>query len=198
MRKPFDVRLFRSQGVKFFVASRGLADGHPPDRRPSMADTRNHQRGGLSMNRIATTLAIADRVRRRLWRHTSCCGRLARADNISAQVIHTADLEGDALLGTRMRPACATSRWSRWTASRSQSRTAIRRNICIPTPTRCSTSSTAPGRSGSATRKCKSSPGDLVIIPKGTPHGGTKVDRPHHQGDRDQDRRRRRRTIPSC
>ena len=30
-------------------------------------------------------------------------------------------------------------------------------------------------------------PGDLVIIPKGTPHGGTKPDRPHHQGDRDQD-----------
>ena len=126
------------------------------------------------MNRIAITLSIAAAF-------AAGCGvtHLLRpalaAENITAQVIHTGELEGDAL-----RPANAggmrnkTVRLGRRRDHLDPGRQPAKH--CMPTPTRSSTSSKAPARSGSATRKCTVKPGDLVIIPKGTPHGGTKPD----------------------
>ena len=47
-------------------------------------------------------------------------------------------------------------------------------STCIPTPTRSSTSWTGTGTIWLGDKEVTVKPGDLVIIPKGTPHGGTK------------------------
>ena len=64
----------------------------------------------------------------------------------------------------------------RSTARPSRSRTAARPSTCTPTPTRSSTSSKAPGTIWLGDKEVTVKPGDLVVIPKGTPHAGTKPD----------------------
>ena len=49
-------------------------------------------------------------------------------------------------------------------------------STCIPTPTRSSTSSNGTGTVWLGDKEVRVKPGDLVVIPKGTPHGGTKPD----------------------
>ena len=46
-------------------------------------------------------------------------------------------------------------------------------------------------------KQVKVKPGDLVVIPKGTPHGGTKPDGRRSRRSRSRPRRRRR-MIPRC
>jgi hypothetical protein len=105
------------------------------------------------MNRLTATLSIVAAF-------TAGCGMTylmqparAAAENVTAQVIHTGELEGDALS-----PAAANGMRNKMFvsvdgATLSQYRTATRPSICIPMPTRSNTSLKAPGQSGSATRK---------------------------------------------
>jgi mannose-6-phosphate isomerase-like protein (cupin superfamily) len=107
------------------------------------------------MNRIATTLAIA-------------------GDNISAQVIHTAELEGDALSapnasGMRNKPLVTLD-----------GITIAIQDGNTPKHLHSNANEMQYVLEGTGTiwlgdKEVQVKPGDLVIIPKGTPHGGTKV-----------------------
>jgi mannose-6-phosphate isomerase-like protein (cupin superfamily) len=126
------------------------------------------------MNRIATTLSIAAAF-------AAGCGvtHLLRpaiaAENITAQVIHTGDLEGDALS-----PANATGMRNKMFVSVDGATVSVQDGN---TPKHLHNNANemqyileGTGTLWLGDKEVRVKPGDLVIIPKGTAHGGTKPD----------------------
>ena len=125
------------------------------------------------MNRIATTLSIAAAF--------AAGGALTHfmrpalaADVIAAQVIHTGDLEGDALA-----PANAAGFRNKLFVSADGATISIQDGN-TPKHLHNNANEIQYILEGSGTiwlgdKEVPVKPGDLVIIPKGTPHGGTKV-----------------------
>jgi mannose-6-phosphate isomerase-like protein (cupin superfamily) len=127
-----------------------------------------------SMNRIATTLSIAAAF-------AAGCGvtHLLRpafaAENIAAQIIHTGEMEGDALgaankVGFR----------SKMFLSADGSTISIQDGN-VPKHLHPNTNEIQYILEGTGTiwlgdKEVQIKPGDLIIIPKGTAHGGTKPD----------------------
>ena len=104
------------------------------------------------MNRLAAGLSIAAAFAAGCGANQLLRPALA-AENITAQIIHTGEMEGDAL-----GPANNVGYRSKMFASADGATISIQvGNVpkhMHPTPTRSSTSWTGPERSGSATRKC--------------------------------------------
>jgi Cupin domain len=126
------------------------------------------------MNRIAITLSIAAAF-------AAGCGvtHLLRpalaAENITAQVIHTGELEGDAL-----GPANAGGLRSKMFVSADGATVSVQDGN-VPKHLHPNTNEMQFILEGTGTiwlgdKEVKVKPGDLVIIPHGTPHGGTKPD----------------------
>jgi mannose-6-phosphate isomerase-like protein (cupin superfamily) len=125
------------------------------------------------MNRIATTLAVAGAFAAGCA-ITHVLRPAYAADNISAQVIHTAELEGDALSapnasGMRNKPLVTLD-----------GITIAIQDGNTPKHLHSNANEMQYILDGSGTiwlgdKEVQVKPGDLVIIPKGTPHGGTKV-----------------------
>ena len=126
------------------------------------------------MNRIATTLAIATAFAAGCA-VTHVLRPAYAADNISAQVIHTAELEGDALSapnasGMRNKPLVTLD-----------GITVAIQDGNTPKHLHSNANEMQYILDGSGTiwlgdKEVQVKPGDLVVIPKGTPHGGTKPD----------------------
>jgi mannose-6-phosphate isomerase-like protein (cupin superfamily) len=125
------------------------------------------------MNRIATTLSIAAAF-------AAGCGvtHLLRpalaADTIAAQVVHTGEFEGDALS-----PANASGMRNKLLVSLDGITVSIQDGN-TPKHLHNNANEMQYILDGSGTiwlgdKEVPVKPGDLVIIPKGTPHGGTKV-----------------------
>ena len=126
------------------------------------------------MNRTAATIAIAAAF-------AAGCGvtHLLRpalaAENITAQVIHTGELEGDALgmpSGTGMRSKMFVT---------ADGMTIAIQDGNVPKHMHPNTNEFQYILDGTGTiwlgdKEVKVKPGDLVVIPKGTAHGGTKPD----------------------
>jgi len=126
------------------------------------------------MNRIAITLSIATAF-------AAGCGfsHLLRpalaADNITAQVIHTGDLEGDAIS-----PVNAGGMRNKLLAAVDGMTIAIQ-DGSPPKHLHANANEIQYILEGKGTiwlgdKEVQVKPGDLVIIPKGTAHGGTKPD----------------------
>ena len=126
------------------------------------------------MNRVATTLSIAVAF-------AAGCGvtHLLRpalaAETITAQVIHTGELEGDALS-----PANPTGMRNKLFVSADGATISVQDGN-VPKHMHPNTNEIQYILEGTGTiwlgdREVKVKPGDLIIIPKGTPHGGTKPD----------------------
>ena len=126
------------------------------------------------MNRIATTLSIAAAF-------AAGCGvtHLLRpalaAENITAQIIHTGEMEGDAL-----GPANQVGYPSKTFMTADGSTVSIQVGN-VPKHLHPNTNEIQYILDGTGTiwlgdKEVTVKPGDLVIIPKGTPHGGTKPD----------------------
>ncbi|SRR6266702_2623226 len=126
------------------------------------------------MNRIATTLSIAAAF-------AAGCGvtHLLRpaiaAENITAQVIHTGEMEGDAL-----GPANAKGFRSKMFVSVDGATIAIQDGNA-PKHLHSNANEIQYILEGTGTiwlgdKEVTVKPGDLVVIPKGTTHGGTKPD----------------------
>ena len=125
------------------------------------------------MNRIATTLAIAAAFGAGCV-VTHVLRPAYAAETISAQVIHTADLEGDALSapnasGMRNKPLVSLD-----------GMTIAIQDGNTPKHLHANANEMQYVLDGTGTiwlgdKEVPVKPGDLVIIPKGTPHGGTKV-----------------------
>jgi mannose-6-phosphate isomerase-like protein (cupin superfamily) len=126
------------------------------------------------MNRIATTLSIAAAF-------AAGCGvtHLLRpaiaAENITAQVIHTGDLEGDALS-----PANANGMRNKMFVSVDGATVSVQDGN---TPKHLHNNANemqyileGTGTIWLGDKEVRVKPGDLVIIPHGTAHGGTKPD----------------------
>jgi len=126
------------------------------------------------MNRIATTLSIAAAF-------AAGCGvtHLLRpaiaAENITAQVIHTGELEGDALS-----PANASGMRNKMFVSVDGATVSVQDGN---TPKHLHNNANemqfileGTGTLWLGDKEVRVKPGDLVIIPKGTAHGGTKPD----------------------
>ena len=120
------------------------------------------------MNRVTTTLAIAAAF-------AAGCGvtHLLRpayaAETIAAQVIHTGDLEGDALS-----PANAGGMRNKTFVSVDGATISIQDGS---PPKHLHANANILEGTGTiwlGDKEVKVKPGDLVVIPKGTPHGGTK------------------------
>jgi mannose-6-phosphate isomerase-like protein (cupin superfamily) len=126
------------------------------------------------MNRIATTLSIAVAF-------AAGCGvtHLLRpalaADTIAAQVIHTGDLEGDALS-----PANAGGMRNKTFVSVDGATISIQDGNppkhLHPNANEIQYILEGKGTIWLGDKEVQVKPGDLVIIPHGTPHGGTKPD----------------------
>ena len=127
------------------------------------------------MNRIVTTLSIAAAF-------AAGCGvthllRPAQAatDVFTAQVIHTGELEGDALS-----PANASGMRNKLLASADGATLAIQDGNTPkhlhPVANEIQFILEGTGTLWLGDKEVKVKPGDLVIIPHGTPHGGTKPD----------------------
>jgi len=126
------------------------------------------------MNRFATTLSIAAAF-------AAGCGvtHLLRpalaADNITAQVIHTGELEGDAIS-----PPNAGGMRNKTFVSVDGATISIQ-DGSPPKHLHANANEIQYILDGTGTiwlgdKEVRVKPGDLVIIPKGTPHGGTKPD----------------------
>jgi mannose-6-phosphate isomerase-like protein (cupin superfamily) len=126
------------------------------------------------MNRIATTLSIAVAF-------AAGCGLThymrpaLAADMITAQVIHTGDLEGDALS-----PLNAGGMRNKTLVSVDGATISIQ-DGSPPKHLHTNANEIQYILEGKGTiwlgdKEVQVKPGDLVIIPKGTPHGGTKPD----------------------
>lgn len=124
------------------------------------------------MNRLAAGLSIAAAF-------AAGCGttHLLRpalaAENIAAQIIHTGEMEGDAL-----GPANAVGYRSKMFASADGATVSIQVGN-VPKHLHPNTNEIqyildGTGRIWLGDKEVSVKPGDLVIIPKGTPHGGTK------------------------
>jgi len=126
------------------------------------------------MNRIATTLTIAAAF-------AAGCGvtHLLRpayaAENITAQVISTGELNGEAL-----GPANAGGMHSKMYVSADGATISIQDgNVgkhMHPNTNEIQFILDGTGTIWLGDKEVKVKPGDLVVIPKGTPHGGTKPD----------------------
>jgi mannose-6-phosphate isomerase-like protein (cupin superfamily) len=126
------------------------------------------------MNRTATTLAIAVAF-------AAGCGvtHLLRpalaAENIMAQVISTTELNGDAL-----GPANAGGMHSKMFVSADGATISVQDgNVgkhMHPNTNEIQFILEGTGTIWLGDKEVKVKPGDLVVIPKGTPHGGTKPD----------------------
>ena len=126
------------------------------------------------MNRVAITLSIAAAF-------AAGCGvtHLLRpayaADVITAQVIHTGELEGDAIS-----PANAGGMRNKTFVSVDGATISIQDgNVgkhMHPNTNEIQYILEGTGTIWLGDKEVKVGPGDLVIIPKGTPHGGTKPD----------------------
>jgi mannose-6-phosphate isomerase-like protein (cupin superfamily) len=126
------------------------------------------------MNRTATTIAIAAAF-------AAGCGvtHLLRpalaAENIMAQVISTAELNGDAL-----GPANAGGMHSKMFVSADGATISVQDgNVgkhMHPNTNEIQFILDGTGTIWLGDKEVKVKPGDLVVIPKGTPHGGTKPD----------------------
>ena len=97
------------------------------------------------------------------------------AENITAQVIHTGELEGDAL-GT-----CQRRRYAHNVRRRRRHDHLDPGRQCRPKHMHPNTNEIQYILDGTGTiwlgdKEVTVKPGDLVVIPKGTPHGGTKPD----------------------
>jgi mannose-6-phosphate isomerase-like protein (cupin superfamily) len=126
------------------------------------------------MNRITTTIAIATTF-------AAGCGvtHLLRpalaAENIMAQVISTAELNGDAL-----GPANAGGMHSKMFVSADGATISVQDgNVgkhMHPNTNEIQFILDGTGTIWLGDKEVKVKPGDLIVIPKGTPHGGTKPD----------------------
>jgi mannose-6-phosphate isomerase-like protein (cupin superfamily) len=126
------------------------------------------------MNRIVTTLSIAVAF-------AAGCGvtHLLRpalaAENITAQVIHTQDFSGD-----KLGPANPGGMHSKMFLSADGTTISIQDgNVgkhMHPNTNEIQYILEGTGTVWLGDKEVKVGPGDLVIIPKGTPHGGTKPD----------------------
>jgi mannose-6-phosphate isomerase-like protein (cupin superfamily) len=127
------------------------------------------------MNRIAMTLSIAAAF-------AAGCGVTylmqpahAAAENITAQVIHTGDLEGDALS-----PANAGGMRNKTFVSVDGATISIQDGSppkhLHPNANEIQYILEGTGTIWLGDKEVRVKPGDLVIIPHGTPHGGTKPD----------------------
>ena len=126
------------------------------------------------MNRTATIIAIAAAF-------AAGCGvtHLLRpaiaAESIMAQVIHTGDLSDDAL----GQPNAGGTRSKMFVSA--DGATVSVQNGMVPKHMHPNTNEMQYILEGTGTiwlgeKEVKVKPGDLVVIPKGTPHGGTKPD----------------------
>jgi mannose-6-phosphate isomerase-like protein (cupin superfamily) len=126
------------------------------------------------MNRVATTLSIAVAF-------AAGCGvtHLLRpalaADTITAQIIHTGELEGDALS-----PAAANGMRNKLFVSVDGATIAIQDGNAPkhlhPNANEIQYILEGTGTIWFGDKEVRVKPGDLVIIPHGTPHGGNKPD----------------------
>jgi mannose-6-phosphate isomerase-like protein (cupin superfamily) len=127
------------------------------------------------MNRIVITISIAAAF-------AAGCGvthlmqpARAAAENITAQVIHTGELEGDALA-----PANAGGMRSKMFVSVDGATVSIQDGN-VPKHLHANANEMQYILEGTGTiwlgdKEVRVKPGDLVVIPKGTAHGGTKPD----------------------
>src|ERR1700731_1129165 len=129
----------------------------------------------ISMNRMTATLSIAAAF-------AAGCGvthlmqpARAAAENITAQVIHTGDLEGDALS-----PANAGGMRNKTFVSVDGATISIQDGSppkhLHPNANEIQYILEGKGTIWLGDKEVQVKPGDLVIIPHGTPHGGTKPD----------------------
>jgi mannose-6-phosphate isomerase-like protein (cupin superfamily) len=125
------------------------------------------------MNRIATTLAIAGAFAAGCV-VTHVMRPAYAANDITAQIIHTQELEGDALSAPN-----ASGMRNKQLATLDGMTIAIQDGN-TPKHLHPNTNEMQYILDGTGTiwlgdKEVQVKPGDLVIIPKGTPHGGTKV-----------------------
>jgi quercetin dioxygenase-like cupin family protein len=141
---------------------------------PRTKNAKETVQGGLSMNRTAIALSIAAAF-------AAGCGvtHLLRpalaAESITAQVIHTGELEGDALS-----PVNAGGMRNKTFVSVDGATISIQ-DGSPPKHLHANANEIQYILEGKGTiwlgdKEVQVKPGDLVIIPKGTPHGGTKPD----------------------
>jgi mannose-6-phosphate isomerase-like protein (cupin superfamily) len=127
------------------------------------------------MNRIATTLTIAAAFAAGCAVTYSMQPARAAAENIAAQVIHTQDFSGDAL-----GPANAGGMHSKMYVSADGATISIQDgNVgkhMHPNTNEIQYILEGTGTIWLGDKEVKVGPGDLVVIPKGTAHGGTKPD----------------------
>jgi mannose-6-phosphate isomerase-like protein (cupin superfamily) len=150
---------------------RGLAF---PAQKTAKETAKETTKGGLSMNRTAIALSIATAF-------AAGCGvtHLLRpalaAESITAQVIHTGELEGDALS-----PVNAGGMRNKTFVSVDGATISIQ-DGSPPKHLHANANEIQYILEGKGTiwlgdKEVQVKPGDLVVIPKGTPHGGTKPD----------------------
>ena len=99
------------------------------------------------------------------------------ADALTPQIIHVSELIGDAL-GPVMALPVASLRSKTFISAEGMT-IAVQVGRCPSISTTTATSSSLSWREpdhGSSDKEVRVKPGDLVVIPKGTPHGGTKPD----------------------
>jgi mannose-6-phosphate isomerase-like protein (cupin superfamily) len=126
------------------------------------------------MNRIVATISIAAAF-------AAGCGvthvlrPALAADNITAQVIHTGELEGDAI-----GPAASNGMRNKMFVSVDGATIAIQDGNTPkhfhPNANEIQYILDGTGTIWLGDKEVQVKPGDLIIIPKGTPHGGTKPD----------------------
>ena len=137
------------------------------------------------MNRIATALSIAAAF-------AAGCGvtHLLRpalaAESITAQVIHTGEMEGD-----KLGDANKVGFRSKMFVSADGATVSIQDGN-VPKHMHPNTNEMQFVLEGTGTvwlgdKEVTVKPGDLIVIPKGTPHGGTKPNGRAIKADRDQD-----------
>ena len=125
------------------------------------------------MNRIATTLAIGAAFAAGCA-VTHVLRPAYAAENITAQIVHTGELEGDAISA----PNAGGMRNKTFVVA--DGATISVQDGSPPKHLHANANEIQYILEGTGTiwlgdKEVKVKPGDLVIIPKGTPHGGTKV-----------------------
>ena len=129
----------------------------------------------MSINRIVATLSIAAAFAAGcVVTHLTQPARAA-VENITAQLIHTGELEGDALS-----PAASNGMRNKLLAAVDGATVAIQDGNTPkhlhPVANEIQFILEGTGTLWLGDKEVKVKPGDLVIIPHGTPHGGTKPD----------------------
>ena len=127
------------------------------------------------MNRVAITLSLAAAFAAGCS-VTHLLRPAIAAENITAQVIHTGELEGDAL-GSSERRRHALTRL--FVAADGMTISIQDGNVgkhMHPNTNEIQYILDGTGTIWLGDKEVRVKPGDLVVIPKGTPHGGTKPD----------------------